>query len=92
MVDTDTRLDRIEFKLTEINTTLAKMAVQDEKISQMQAETSAIWKKLDRLSDDITICRTFQASCPRHTVNWMWCILIPMGLGILYMIVNAAHK
>jgi hypothetical protein len=86
------RLSRIESQLDDIKTTLSKMAVQDEKITQTAGEVSAIWKKLDKLADDISGCRNWQASCPRTTVNWMWCVLIPMGLGILYMIVNTAHK
>lgn len=89
MVDTDTRLDRIEFQLVEINNTLAKMAVQDEKISRLQAEISALWKKADKQAEELALCRNWQASCPRATVSWMWCVLIPMGLGILYIIAKA---
>ena len=92
MVDNDHRLEKIEYQLGEIKETLSKMAVQDEKISRQQAEISALWKKLDEINKELIQCRNWQASCPRTTINWMWCVLIPMGLGILYMIVNTTHK
>lgn len=92
MVDTDHRLEKIELQLSDIKNTLSKMAVQDEKISRQQSEISAIWKKLDEVNKDLHQCRNWQASCPRATVNWMWSVLIPMGLGILYMLFHLTGK
>lgn len=84
MEDTaDKRLEKIEIQLDEIKETLAKMAVQDEKINRLQIEISTLWKKYDSLSMSCNTVALFQASCPRASLKWINVVQIPMGLSLL---------
>jgi hypothetical protein len=83
--NTGKRLEKIEFQLDEIKETLSKMAVQDEKISRIQAEISSLWKKYDDLSTRCNTVALYQASCPRSSLKWVYVFQIPMGLALLGM-------
>ena len=75
-------------KLDAIQRTLSKLAVQDEKIRQLQQEQSAIWRKMDELNGPkgvITSMQKHQASCPRKQIHYLWYIVVPMGFTQLAM-------
>jgi len=93
------RLDRFEDTLQEhskmlsdIKDTLAKIAVQDERIRALEAQNASLWRKYDALVDPqngtITAMAAWQASCPRNQVKAMWSIIIPMGLVLIGMAIR----
>lgn len=64
------KLDEHGRKLDSINKTLERIAVQDEQIRKHDQEIQAIWRKYDdHLTPCITQLKTFQASCPRTSIN-----------------------
>lgn len=89
--DVDARLSKIEEKLEAIQEILSKMSVQSEQIATLQRQSDALWRKYDKIYDDMVLIKNWQASCPRNAMNWMWAILIPMGLtlvGMLYHVIK----
>lgn len=94
MTNDNNRLHNIEKKLDEhgsmlrtIQQTLQAIAVQDQKIKGMQESVSALWRKVDALTDpnngSLTKIQSHQASCPRGQVKTLWLIVLPMGLTML---------
>lgn len=91
--DFEVRLDKIEDKLGQIAEILAKMSVQTEQISSLQRQSDALWRKHEKISDDLVLIKNFQAACPRQTVGWMWAVIIPIAvtlIGMLYHVVRAS--
>jgi len=87
---TDERLSSIEKKIDDIQRAISIMAVQAEKISQMQLQLNSLWKKYDDLcgpEGTVQDIRQFQAGCPRTQVKFLWaanisfCILM-LGIGV----------
>jgi len=80
------KLDKHGEALQEIRNSLSLIAVQQEQISQLTNQINSLWTKWDAFTgpngqlNDIT---TFQASCPRKTVKWLWLVVIPMGMALL---------
>ena len=91
MADVDSRLEKIETKLDAIHTTLAQMAIQGEQILTLRQQQETLWRKYDKLVEtvhllqveDIAQIESWQSSCPRHTVKWLWIVVIPMGVALL---------
>ena len=70
-------------KLSDIQKTLERIAVQDEQIRSMQEDIRSLWSKYDLLQGpDGTMARVtnWQASCPRAQIKFLWMVVIPMGL------------
>jgi butyrate kinase len=79
-------LDRQAEKLDSIQSTLQKIAVQDEQIREIQAQQQALWRKLDALAGSdgvIPRIQQYQASCPRKQIQVLWYVVIPLGLSQL---------
>ena len=71
------RLNGIDDRLSKIAETLQAVAVQEERLTNLQSQMSDLWRKVD------TIQRT-QDKCPIATINRMiWAIFIPMALILL---------
>lgn len=67
----------------DIKTTLATIAVQDQRLHTLEQSNSSLWKKYDDLASPegvIQNMKTFQASCPRATTRWVWVCLVPMAV------------
>ncbi len=83
---TDKRLTKIEEKLDGIQTTLNKVAVQQEQITSLREDARQLWAKWDDFTksggamDKIV---RHQASCPRGQIKFLWWVIVPMGLSIL---------
>jgi hypothetical protein len=94
---TERRLEKIEIKLDgqagillDIQKTLSKIAVQDEKIQHGEAQTVALWSKLDALTDPkdgaMTVISRHQASCPRSQIKFLWGTLISILVAAIALV------
>jgi hypothetical protein len=75
-------LDRQAQDLVDIKTTLSSIAVQDQRLQTLEKGCDALWLKYDELAAPegvIQNLKTFQASCPRATIRWVWFALLPMA-------------
>lgn len=92
----DDRLRAIEKKLDEhgeilngIRETLETVAVQHEQIRQIDGQVKELWLKYDTLVRQpdgvIPVMASYQASCPRSQIKWLWCVVVPQGLTLLGM-------
>lgn len=76
-------------KLSAIQDTLQRIAVQDEQIRALQDDIKEQDKKLAEIHGPngcLAEISRFQASCPRHQIKFLWMTVIPMGMtqiGIL---------
>lgn len=93
------RFDRIDEKLDNINSTLGRMAIQEEQIKTLREVQDMLIRKYDKLSSDINALEKFQASCPRKDIKerfevvkdrftWVWVFLVPMAGSLLVMSYN----
>jgi len=83
LMNIETKLDRQAKALDEIKTTLATIAVQDQRLHTLEQSNSTLWKKYDDLASPkgvVQHLKNFQASCPRSILKWVWVVLIPMML------------
>jgi len=110
MVENDNRLLKVEEqlkrqeeimksqgkKLDKIQITLNTLAVQNERISTLETQCGALWKKFDALVDPsagtITEIRQWQASCPRNQIKLLWAVIIPMGLVLIELAFKVLTK
>lgn len=73
--------------LRSIQETLGTIAVQSEQIQALQQKQRLLEMKMDALLDPekgtIQRLSTFQASCPRKQIKWMWAVNIPLGIALL---------
>jgi hypothetical protein len=94
MIDDDNRLKSIErelqdhgSKLGKIAETLEKIAVQDERLKNLNARTENLEHDYKALCDNntgvIPKITNHQASCPREQIKWMWTVII--GLSTLML-------
>jgi len=89
-------LSKQDKKLSDIQTALAQISVQDEQIRQIRKEQSAMWDKIDGLTANdgiISQMQQKQASCPRDQIKSLWYIVVPMGLtqiGVAIAIIRVA--
>lgn len=87
MTEFEERLDKFETKLDDIHKTLSKMAIQGEQISNLRTQQETLWRKYDKVSEDLAVVRNWQASCPRESIkekfNWIWVFLVPMGVSLI---------
>lgn len=86
------KLDEQTIRLEKIELAISTIAVQDEKILNLQSQVSQLWKKYDSVFGPdgvIPMIRNFQASCPRETIkkdlSKQWAII-----GILALVVTGA--
>ena len=66
------KLDDQADRLHKIEQAISVIAVQDERILNMQAQLNSLWKKYDKaFSPDGTVSgiKNFQASCPRDNID-----------------------
>ena len=75
--------DLILKKLDRIEQAVAEIAVQDEKIINLQSQIAALWKKNDARVDEISAMKTFHAACPAQAIKdsqrKLWFALGMMG-------------
>ena len=84
------RLDKQDGQLSNIEATIGKIAVQDEKILNIQTQITALWKKYDdafKPDGPIFKIEKHQANCPEKRVekleNRSWGIIISILLIVL---------
>ncbi len=83
LTNIEKKLDNQSTALDDIKTTLATIAVQDQRLHTLEQSNNTLWKKYDDLASPegvIQNMKTFQASCPRATIRWVWVCLVPMGV------------
>ena len=89
MADIETVLEKLEeqnLRLKQIETTVAAIAVQDEKIINLQSQVNGLWKKYDTyFSADgiIPKMQQHQASCPRSQVKYIWGAVFITALSVI---------
>jgi len=71
------RLDKIEQKLDAIVEAINTIAVQDERLKQLEKHVTTLWGKWD----DFMVPHI--AQCPKEQVKWLWFIVVPMGIALL---------
>ena len=76
------RLDKIEQKLDAIVEAINTIAVQDERLKQLEKHVTTLWGKWD----DFVVPHI--AQCPKEQVKWLWWIVCPMGLSLLAIAVT----
>jgi archaellum component FlaC len=95
--DIDSRLGKIDDQLEEIKSTISKIAIQAEQIANLQRQLDTLWKKQDKLAEDMILLKNWQAGCPRVEIekieskvdgrmSIMWTALIPLYVSIFAMI------
>ena len=85
------RLKILDGKVDNIQQTLSVLAVQNVQITQLKEADTLLFKKVDRMGEEVTALRTFQASCPRTgalsniqaSINKLWVLVIPIALALL---------
>ena len=98
MPDTDTRLAKIEAKIDDMANTLAKIAVQDERIKHLETQVNAVWRKYDSFCSpggELDKMQKHQSSCPRGQIRLIWYVLVPLGVSWLaaaYALMQMGHK
>ena len=71
------RLNGIDDRLSKIAESLQAVAVQEERLTNLQSQMSDLWRKVDSI-------QRAQDQCPINTINKMiWAIIIPMALILL---------
>jgi len=73
----ETRLQKREGKLDGIVETMNTIAVQGERLKQIEKDNAVLWRKWD---DSMV---PHMAQCPKKQVKWLWCIVLPMGIALL---------
>ena len=75
-------LESMSDRLLKIEQVMSIIAVQDEKILNLQAQVSQLWKKHDQACGPegvVNQVKNFQASCPRiqikETIDRQWVII-----------------
>ena len=89
MTDLETILEKLDEqngRLKTIEQAIASIAVQDEKIINIQSQVNGLWKKFDQcFSPDGVVpkIQQRQASCPRNQVKYMWGAVFITALGVI---------
>lgn len=85
-------LDEHGQKLTSIQGTLQKIAVQDEQIRALQEDIRVQEHKISELNGPkgcLSEIVKFQASCPRQQIKFLWLTVLPMALTQIGLLVAA---
>jgi small-conductance mechanosensitive channel len=80
------KLDDQSNRLAQIEKALVKIAVQDEKIINLQTQVSTLFRKLDEVcgpEGTIVHIKQHQAGCPKPQVKWLWGAIGSMALMII---------
>lgn len=84
------RLDKQDDQLSNIESTIGKIAVQDEKILNIQTQITGLWKKYDdafRPDGPVFKIEKHQASCPKDRVEKLetrsWGMLVSIIMIVL---------
>ena len=89
MTDFETILQKLEEqnqRLKTIEMAITTIAVQDEKIVNLQNQVTGLWKKYDTYfsaNGVIPRIQQHQASCPRNQVRYMWGAIFVTALGVI---------
>jgi hypothetical protein len=89
MTDFETILEKLEEqngRLKTIETAITTIAVQDEKIINLQSQVTGLWKKYDLYFSGngvIPKIQQHQASCPRSQVKYMWGAIFITALSVI---------
>jgi len=77
------RDDKLEKRLHSMEKTLTAIGVQDERINNIDAKVTALWRKFDALSEPegtLTRLVRYQAQCPKDNLEkqmkWMWASIL----------------
>lgn len=90
----DDRLRSIERKLDdhgatlkEMSDSLSRLAVQDERLKNLESQQQTLWRKYDSLTDpnigQITDLVKHKASCPRNQIKFLWWFVAVVDFGLL---------
>jgi len=85
----DRRLERIEDKVDGLTQIVETVAVQKNRIDNVEHRIDSIWSKYDQRIEPM------MAQCPKEQVRWLWFVVIPMGLsqlGVAFALIRFALK
>ena len=78
------RLDGIERHLQAITQTLQTVAVQEERLTNLQGQVVVLFTKCDEINRDIRKTQRVQDSCPIKTIyRLVWAFQIPNSAAIV---------
>ena len=78
------RLDRLDIKLEDIAQTLKLVAVQGERINNIQDQILDVKKSHSQLVKWVTTLQQYQDRCPIKSMSKIiWCIQVPQAIAIL---------
>jgi hypothetical protein len=89
MTDIDRVLEKLEEqnkRLDQIERAVTAIAVQDEKIVNLQTQVNGLWKKFDLYFSGNGVIPTMQqhqASCPRNQVKYIWGAVFVTALSVI---------
>lgn len=66
------KIEKVEQKVDKIESAISQLAVQNEKITHLSAQISALWEKYDQAFGPggvVTQVKNFQAACPGEAVK-----------------------
>lgn len=87
LLDVIEKIDEQNDRLKQIEIAISAVAVQNERIVNLQTQMNALWKKYDAsFSADGIVSRIqqHQASCPRNQVKYMWCAIFVTALSVIF--------
>ena len=80
------KLDEQGRRLQQIEAAVVQIAVQDEKIINIQQQLSTLWEKYDKFHGPegvVTKIRNHQASCPRGQMKMIWSAIVVIATGVI---------
>lgn len=87
LANIEKKLDDHGHTLKDIADTLGRIAVQEERIKNVEAQQVMIWKKYDDLSDpntgQLNKILAWQASCPRAQIRFLWWFTGTVNVSVL---------
>ena len=82
-----TKLDMLTDQMADIKIKVDRIAIQDNEISNMQKDISALWRNVDDLQKPggtIYDIQKHQAGCPKAQIKMIW-----WAIGILATVLGA---
>jgi len=79
-------LENQDSKLDHITEALTAVAVQHERLNNLEEQTSRLQKDIRKLlcaGGIISDIKEHQASCPRNQIKNLWYITVPVAAGLL---------
>ena len=68
----EAKIDKLDQRLEKIEVTIQTIAVQNERITNLQSQMNALWRKCDEQTKTNLEFEKHKASCPRVQIARIW--------------------